>query len=142
MTPHTRHAGLAPPPHQQPPWPRAEPPLVVPTVTNTSRSQPAHHAERRSARVPSRKDSGLGVIYPALLGCFVIFLVLALVSDRTVKAGAIVAGAAMIVSAAGRAVLPARLAGALVSRHRYLDAATLAAIGMGMVAFGLILPAP
>lgn len=82
------------------------------------------------------------MIYPALLACFAMFLVLALVSERTVKVGVIVAGAAMIVSGVGQAVLPARLAGALTSRHRYLDAATLAAFGMGIVAFGFILPTP
>jgi hypothetical protein len=150
MTPQTRHAGLAP--AQQPPWPRADSPLMVPAITEVthpatrpdppSRSRPVHHAERRSTRWQPGGNEGFGVIYPAVAGLFAVFLVVALFSSRTVKVGAVAAGGAMIAAGAARAVLPDRLAGILVSRHRYLDAATLAALGLGIVVFGLILPTP
>jgi hypothetical protein len=82
----------------------------------------------------------VGPVYLLVLGFFAVFLVLAVFSMRYVRLGAVIAGGAMIAAGVARGVLPERFAGGLVSRRRYLDCATLAAIGASIVAFALILP--
>lgn len=54
--------------------------------------------------------------------------------------GAIVAGAALLVAAAIRLVLPGRLAGLLASRRRATDVLTLTVLGAGLLVAGLVLP--
>jgi Protein of unknown function (DUF3017) len=54
----------------------------------------------------------------------------------------VLAGGALVAAALARLTLPARLSGMLAARHRYLDASTLAVLGLGMAVIGLLLPPP
>jgi hypothetical protein len=54
--------------------------------------------------------------------------------------GAIVAGAALLVAAVVRLLLPRKLAGLLASRGRVSDAATLIVFGAGLLIAGVVLP--
>jgi hypothetical protein len=54
--------------------------------------------------------------------------------------GGVIAGAALLVAAGIRLVLPAKLAGLLTSRHRVTDVLTLTAFGTGLLVAGLVLP--
>jgi hypothetical protein len=54
--------------------------------------------------------------------------------------GGIVAGAALLVAAVVRMLLPRKLAGLLASRGRVSDAATLIVFGAGLLIAGLVLP--
>jgi hypothetical protein len=54
--------------------------------------------------------------------------------------GGIVAGAALLVAAVVRLLLPRKLAGLLASRGRVSDAATLIVFGAGLLIAGLVLP--
>jgi len=54
--------------------------------------------------------------------------------------GGAIAGGALLVAAAARAVLPARLAGMLAVRNRATDAVTLIVLGACLLATGLVLP--
>lgn len=54
--------------------------------------------------------------------------------------GAVVAGVALLIGAVARLALPSRLVGLLGTRKRALDVVTLAALGVGLVVAGLVLP--
>jgi DUF3017 family protein len=54
--------------------------------------------------------------------------------------GGVVAGAALLAAAATRLLLPGKLAGLLVSRHRLTDVLTLTVFGAGLLVAGLVLP--
>jgi Protein of unknown function (DUF3017) len=54
--------------------------------------------------------------------------------------GGIVAGAALLVAAVVRLLLPRRLAGLLASRGRVSDVLTLTVFGAGLLLAGLVLP--
>lgn len=116
MTSHARHTGLAQPRRTQ----KAQwlPPDTVP-----------------AAGLP-------GVLYPAVLVCVAAAAALVWISPRDIRIGAAFAGGAMAVVALARLVLPERAAGMLGCRHRYLDAVTLAAFGLGIAIVGLLLPPP
>ena len=54
--------------------------------------------------------------------------------------GAVVSGVALLVGALVRLALPARLVGLLGTRKRATDVLTLAVLGVGLIAVGLVLP--
>jgi predicted phage tail protein len=54
--------------------------------------------------------------------------------------GGVVAGAALLVAAVVRLMLPARLAGLLASRRRVTDVLMLTAFGASLLIAGLVLP--
>jgi hypothetical protein len=54
--------------------------------------------------------------------------------------GGVIAGAAFLVAAIIRLVLPAKLAGLLASRHRTNDVVTLVIFGASLLILGLVLP--
>jgi hypothetical protein len=54
--------------------------------------------------------------------------------------GGVIAGAAFLLAAVARLVLPRRLAGLLAGRKRATDVVTLVIIGVGLLVLGLILP--
>jgi hypothetical protein len=54
--------------------------------------------------------------------------------------GGAIAGAALLVGAGIRLVLPTKLAGLLASRHRVTDVLALTAFGTGLLVVGLVLP--
>jgi len=54
--------------------------------------------------------------------------------------GAVVAGAALLVAAVARLLLPAKAAGLLASRSRVTDVLMLTVFGVGLVVAGLVLP--
>ena len=54
--------------------------------------------------------------------------------------GGVVAGAALLVGALARLLIPARLAGLLATRKRATDVATLAIFGAALLVVGLVLP--
>lgn len=59
-----------------------------------------------------------------------------------VKGGTLVLAGVLLLAAAARLFLPDRRAGMLSSRRRLLDVAALAALGLGLLVAGLVLPAP
>ncbi len=54
--------------------------------------------------------------------------------------GGVIGGAALLVAAVFRLVLPARLAGLLGTRRRVTDVLTLTVFGTGLLIAGLVLP--
>jgi hypothetical protein len=54
--------------------------------------------------------------------------------------GGVIAGAALLVGAAARLLLPVSLAGLLATRKRATDVVTLAFFGVGLLVVGLVLP--
>ena len=60
--------------------------------------------------------------------------------SRDAAQGGVITGAALLVAAGLRLVLPRKLAGLLASRHRAIDVLTLTAFGIGLLAVGLVLP--
>jgi len=54
--------------------------------------------------------------------------------------GGVVAGAALLVAAVARLMLPTRLAGLLAVRHRATDVVTLTVLGVSLLTAGLVLP--
>jgi hypothetical protein len=54
--------------------------------------------------------------------------------------GGVVAGAALLVAAVARLLLPGKLAGLLASRRRVTDVLTLTVFGAGLLVVGLVLP--
>jgi hypothetical protein len=62
--------------------------------------------------------------------------------SRRVRDGTLTLAGAMFVAAFARLVLPETRAGLLVSRRRVVDVAVLAALAIGLLVTGLVLPAP
>jgi hypothetical protein len=58
------------------------------------------------------------------------------------KSGTLVLAGVLIVAAIARLVLPDRRAGMLSTRRRWLDVAFFAALGIGLLVAGLVVPAP
>ena len=56
------------------------------------------------------------------------------------RGGGVVAGGALLAAAAVRLLLPAGLSGLLAVRKRSTDVCTLAALGIGLLVVGLVLP--
>ena len=98
--------------------------------------------DSRGARRRARHETRTGVVYPALLACFAVAIGLVCYSPRGVRWGAALAGAAMLLAGVLRALRPDSAAGMLATRRRYTDAATLGALGLGMLVMGLLVPPP
>jgi hypothetical protein len=157
MTPHARHTGLAQTglarnttalaqarPSQQPPWSHAAPPPVhhpAPSAEFPAARGNQDFAER-ARPIHAGTDSRFGLTYLVVLACVAFGMVLVWYSPRDVRWGAAFAGAALVVSSVARLVLPGRFAGMLACRQRYLDAGTLAVLGLGIAIVGLLLPPP
>jgi hypothetical protein len=62
--------------------------------------------------------------------------------SQRVRGGTLTLAGAMFVAAFARLVLPESRAGLLVSRRRLVDVAVLAALAVGLLITGLVLPAP
>jgi DUF3017 family protein len=63
-------------------------------------------------------------------------------SIQRVRGGTLALAGAMFVAALARLVLPEVRAGMLASRRRIIDVVTLAALAIGLLAAGLVLPTP
>jgi hypothetical protein len=87
-------------------------------------------------------DGGIiGVIpYLVVLVCAAAGLYVAWRQGSAGGRGAAIAGIALLVAAAVRLALPARLVGLLGTRKRVTDVITLAVFGAGLIAIGLVLP--
>jgi hypothetical protein len=90
----------------------------------------------------ARDDGGIvGVIpYLVVLVCVVAGWYIAWDKGSAGGRGAVVAGVALIIAAVARLALPARLVGLLGTRKRVIDVVTLAALGIGLIVAGLVLP--
>jgi hypothetical protein len=62
--------------------------------------------------------------------------------SQRVRGGTLTLAGAMFVAAFARLVLPETRAGLLVSRRRLADVMVLAALAVGLLVTGLVLPAP
>jgi len=86
-------------------------------------------------RVPSVKELPLLTVL-ALVG-----VGLSVGARGNWRVGAVVLGAALLLGAGLRLLLPARRAGLLVVRGRQLDVATLLLLGLGLVVLAATVPA-
>jgi hypothetical protein len=95
-----------------------------------------------AARPPGEDASIVGVV--PLLAVLAVVAVGVSVAWRQGSAGGgeggVLAGAALLVAAVARLLLPVRLAGLLVVRKRATDVLTLAVLGAGLLVVGLVLP--
>jgi len=98
------------------------------------------HAPAGSHR--ARDDVGIVAVIPYLvvLVCVIGGLYIAWREGSNGGRGAVVAGIALVVAALVRLVLPVRLVGLLGTRKRVTDVLTLAALGVGLIIAGLVLP--
>jgi Protein of unknown function (DUF3017) len=98
------------------------------------------HASAGSHR--ARDDGGIVAVIPYLvvLVCVLGGLYIAWRQGADGGRGAVVAGVALLVAAVVRLVLPVRLVGLLGTRKRVTDVLTLAALGVGLIVAGLVLP--
>ncbi|MGH3274189.1 MAG: DUF3017 domain-containing protein [Streptosporangiaceae bacterium] len=62
--------------------------------------------------------------------------------QRDVRSGTLVMAGVLLAGAAARLVLPEHRAGLLGARQRLVDAALLAALGVGLLVAGLVFPVP
>lgn len=93
----------------------------------------------RPARPADARQAAL-VVYLAVLTCVGAGVYIAWSLGSKGGAGGVVAGAALLLAAGIRLVLPRRLAGLLAVRDRATDVATLAVLGVALFTAGLILP--
>jgi Protein of unknown function (DUF3017) len=101
--------------------------------------QPSHaKAARRT-----HEDAGIVEVIP-LLAVLVVTVAGVYIAWTRGSAGGgeggVIGGAALLVAAVARLLLPARLAGLLATRKRANDVATLAIFGVGLLVAGLVLP--
>ena len=98
------------------------------------------HAQAGSHR--ARDDGGIVAVIPYLvvLVCVLGGLYIAWREGSDGGRGAVVAGIALVVAALVRLVVPVRLVGLLGTRKRVTDVVTLAALGIGLIVAGLVLP--
>jgi DUF3017 family protein len=83
------------------------------------------------------------VIYLAVLACSAGGLAWTWRSGtHGLRRGTLAVAGAMFVAALARLVLPESRAGVLASRKRFTDVVTLAALGAGLLAAGLLLQVP
>jgi hypothetical protein len=103
-------------------------------------------ATARSGKMKTRASQtalpgGMAVIpYLGVLVCAAVGLYISWHQGSHGGEGGAIAGAALLVAAGFRLVLPTKLAGLLASRHRVTDVLTLTAFGIGLLALGLVLP--
>ena len=97
---------------------------------------------RQSAK-RAREDASIVGVIP-LLAVLVVTVAGVYIAWRQGSAGGgeggVVGGTALLVGAAARLLLPARLAGLLATRKRATDVVTLAIFGVGLLVAGLVLP--
>jgi hypothetical protein len=131
----------------------------------TASPAPASHRERAAevtarpgdaARLPgagqvetpgrarrAREDASIVWVVP-LLAVLVVTVAGVYIAWRQGSAGGrdggVVAGCALLAAAVARLLLPACLAGLLAVRKRSTDVCTLAALGIGLLVVGLVLP--
>ncbi len=106
----------------------------------------AGQAETRGHAGPARRareDASIVCVVP-LLAVLVVAVAGVYIAWRQGSAGGreggVVAGCALLAAAAARLLLPAGLAGLLAVRKRPTDVCTLAALGIGLLVVGLVLP--
>jgi Protein of unknown function (DUF3017) len=107
------------------------------------RSRPAsRHLARPAAARGKRAVRGAQLPYLFVLACGASGIVLIwLGGGNAVKRGTLAVAGAMFVAALARLALPESRAGMLASRKRFTDVVTLVALGAGLLAAGLLLPA-
>jgi hypothetical protein len=98
---------------------------------------PAGHARR------AQEDASIVRVVP-LLSVLVVAVAGVYIAWRQGSVGGrdggVVAGGALLAAAAVRLLLPAGLSGLLAVRKRSTDVCTLAALGIGLLVVGLVLP--
>jgi uncharacterized membrane protein YhhN len=95
-----------------------------------------------ASRRHAQRESRIGVIYWAIMLCTVAAMAMVWSSPQNVRWGADLFGAGLLLAAVARVTLPDRSAGMLMTRLRWTDAATLAVLGLGTLAVGIVLPPP
>ncbi len=80
--------------------------------------------------------------WPFVLVLLVAAVAMTLVATNHVKRGCVVLGAALILAAVLRAVLPARVVGLLAVRSRGFDIVATALLGVVVVALSVVVPPP
>jgi Protein of unknown function (DUF3017) len=129
---------------------------LVADVARTGRNGTGAHAAHASPRPRAgavrpgaagaeraRGDASIVGVIP-LLAVLVVVVAGVYVAWRQGSAGGgeggVLAGAALLVGAVARLLLPVRLAGLLATRKRATDVLTLAVFGVGLLVAGLVLP--
>jgi len=119
-------------------------PPPAPPATAVARAPGTRTAARRAAAARARGErAGMAgaLSYGGILICVAAGLYIAWhEGSRGGGRGAAIAGAALIVAAVVRLLLPPRLAGLFASRHRVIDVITLTVFGAGLLIAGLVLP--
>jgi len=98
------------------------------------------HAASRPRR--SARDRFGPLAYWLALAGALIALVIIRQGVQFLKSGTLVLAGFLLVAAVARIVLPERPAGLLASRRRLVDVAVFAALGIGLLIGGLVVPAP
>jgi hypothetical protein len=118
-----------------------------PVARHSGSSAGAGDATARSGKMKTRASQnalprGMAVIpYLGVLICAAVGLYISWhQGSRGGGEGGAIAGAALLMAAGIRLVLPTKLAGLLASRHRATDVLTLTAFGIGLLVVGLVLP--
>ena len=111
------------------------------------RARPPHRARRRRGATPrgARAKSPPGAQLPYLFVLAVAIGGLAWMWQGGIeraKEGTLALAGAMFIGALARTVLPEARAGMLASRRRLVDVVSLAALGIGLLVVGLVLPTP
>ena len=100
-----------------------------------------HSAPRRGrGAAPGRGRWHQQVPYAIVICGLVLALVWIRQSGQDVRQGTLAVAALLLAAALVRLALPERRAGMLVSRRRVADVAVLAALGIGLLVAGLVLP--
>jgi hypothetical protein len=108
-----------------------------------SPQSPGRSTQSRADARRSQEDVGIVGVIP-LLAVLVVTIAGVYIAWTQGSAGGgkggIVGGVALLVAAAARMLLPARLAGLLATRKRANDVVTLTMFGAGLLVAGLVLP--
>jgi hypothetical protein len=135
MTPETQHARTGP-------WGTvAQPSHAAAHPRASSQSETVAPSETAAKRLA--EDASIVRAVP-LLAVLVVTVAGVYVAWHQGSAGAgeggVVGGAALLVAAVARLLLPSRLAGLLAMRKRANDVVTLTIFGVGLLVTGLVLP--
>jgi len=98
------------------------------------------HAASRSGR--GVRDRIGPLAYWFVLAGTVIALAIIRQGVHFLRGGTLVLAGFLIVAAVARAILPERQTGMLSSRRRLVDVAIFAALGLGLLVAGLVVPTP
>lgn len=106
-------------------------------------TRPAHAADQPKIATRAQEDAGIVGVIP-LLTVLVVTVAGVYIAWSKGSAGGgeggVVAGAALLVAAVARLLLPVRAAGLLAIRKRPNDVLTLAIFGVGLLVAGAVLP--